>query len=217
MANLYSAQKAQTSSQLTSPNFPDRSETLEADVDAVLARELNKLSTQDRENIQEEIHGVQSLALEESPTQIEEALQALQEEIDRCDPSERLPFDQAIATPTSFVHNREWRLQYLRADLFNPKKACHRIMVRLRLLQTYFGSVALQRNLRITDFPKNEQRNLSKGRVQILPSRDRAGRLVGFDHDSIYASDEANNTIASLVRELCLFFKNAIFSRQPLT
>ena len=151
--------------------------------------------------IQEEIHGVQSLALEESPAQIEAALTALQEEIDRYDVAEyRHAFDSAMACPTSFVHTREWRLKYLRADFFDPKPACKRIMTRLRLLEKYFGEKALQRPLRISDFPKQEQTHLRKGHIQVLPSRDRAGRLVAFDHDSIYASDEENSTIPCMVR-----------------
>ncbi|KAL3918534.1 MAG: hypothetical protein SGILL_004189, partial [Bacillariaceae sp.] len=169
------------------------------DVDAIMAKELNRLSVQDRTNIQEEIHGVQSLACDESKEHIEDSLRKLQEEIDNrhnlYDPSLRGALDQAMACKDSFVHSTQYRLQYLRADFFHPKKACRRLMVRLRLLQKYFGPSALQRSLKISDFPKKEQAHLRKGHVQILPSRDRAGRLIAFDHDSVYASDEENSTI----------------------
>jgi hypothetical protein len=170
------------------------------DVDQIMARELNNLSFYDRSRIQEEIHGAVSLAMEETPSQIASALQSLQNEIDQTSVAERKAYDLAIASESSFVHRDEFRLKFLRADFFDAKRACWRMMAHLRLLGKYFGPSALLRPLRFSDFPRKEQSIVRAGFIQILPSRDRAGRLVSFDNDSVYASDETADSIPRMVR-----------------
>jgi hypothetical protein len=169
------------------------------DVDQLLAQELNKLSFQDRSKIQEEIHGVNSLALEETPSQLNFALRGMQEEIEKTCPSLKGAFYKAMNTKTSFVHDDDFRLKFLRTDFFDPKKACQRMMTHLTFLDKYFGPETLKRPIRLSDFPKKEQALLRDGYIQILPSRDRAGRLVAFDYGSAYATGETTDMIPRMV------------------
>jgi hypothetical protein len=171
------------------------------DVDQIMARELNNLSFYDRSRIQEEIHGAVSLAMEETPSQIASSLQSLQNEIDQTSATERKAYDLAMASESSFVQGNEFRIKFLRAEFFDAKRACWRMMVHLRLLGKYFGPSALLRPLRFSDFSRKEQSIVRAGFIQILPSRDRAGRLVAFDNDSVYASDETADCIPRMVSD----------------
>ncbi|KAG7373864.1 hypothetical protein IV203_012959 [Nitzschia inconspicua] len=170
------------------------------EVDQLMARELNRLSFHDRNLIQEEIHGVYYPTFDEAPTQVAAALASLRDEIDKAPASERRAFDRAVSHQSSFVHDDDFRLQFLRAECYNTEKACSRMMTHMRLLEKYFGPQALTRPLRFSDFPKKEQSILRSGFIQILPSRDTSGRLVSFDNGSVYASDETTDPLPRMVR-----------------
>ncbi|KAG7337853.1 hypothetical protein IV203_012738 [Nitzschia inconspicua] len=179
------------------------------EVDQLMARDLNKLSFHDRNLIQEEIHGVYSPAFDETPTQVAAALASLRDEIDKTPASDRRAFDRAVSHRSSFVHDDDFRLQFLRAECYNTKKACSRMMTHMRLLEKYFGPNALTRPLCFSDFPKKEQSIVRSGFIQILPSRDTSGRLVSFDNGSVYASDETADPLPRMIRML-LYFSSII-------
>jgi len=69
-------------------------------------------------------------------------------------------------------------MKFLRAELFDVKMAAVRFLRCIDFLVDYFGLVALQRPLYITDLDRNEQKLLKTGRCQLLPSRDRFGRRI---------------------------------------
>ena len=78
----------------------------------------------------------------------------------------------------SYVFHRDFRLKFLRADLYDAKKAAHRYLRCVECLLKYYGTYALQRPLMYEDLGKECQDAAKAGFVQILPSRDRAGRLI---------------------------------------
>jgi len=90
----------------------------------------------------------------------------------------------AISTNThkrllySYIFHEEFRLRFLRADLYDAKKAAHRYLRCVEFLLKYYGNYALQRPLTYEDLGKECQDAVKTGSMQILPSRDRAGRLV---------------------------------------
>jgi hypothetical protein len=88
----------------------------------------------------------------------------------------------------SYIFHREFRLKFLRADLYDVKKASHRYLRCVECLLRYFGSYALQRPLMYEDLGKECQDLVKAGYGQILPSRDRAGRLVVVNQSSIEVS-----------------------------
>lgn len=146
--------------------------------DSTLAAELYNLSFQDRSRIEEEIHGVQTVAVEETPEMVSEALRAFQLEVDKLPTSQKQAYEDAIVMDSKFVQDTNLHLKYLRATLFDPYRAAVNFGIYLDLLLSYFGPTALQRPIRYDDLGKAEKDNLRDGLWQVLPSRDRAGRLV---------------------------------------
>ena len=63
-------------------------------------------------------------------------------------------------------------------DLFHVKLAARRMLNHLELMFKFYGPVALHRPLRYADLNREEQDCIRKGPIQILPSRDKAGRLM---------------------------------------
>ena len=199
------------------------------DVDSFLAQELNQLSFQKRSIIQEEIHGVQSMAIPENPEMIQNAFQKLQKEILAIPSKQKAAYEEALrlakeektkdnhAIKTCYVQSQDYMLKYLRADLFDAGKAASRLAKHLNLLYHYFGPAALQRPLRLSDLNKKDQELLRGGYMQVLPSRDRAGRLVSFSQGVMNGKDITttnrvrNNCLASRYRSGSMLFSLSNF------
>jgi hypothetical protein len=161
-------------------------------VDLMLAQELHQLSFTDRLKAQEELHCIGTVAVEETPEMINSALKKLELEI------QSIPlkpaYDEGLRVNGQYIHDREFRLRFLRAELFDAQKAAVRFIRHLEVLLELFGTVALMRPLRISDFGKKEMDLIKAGYVQFLPSRDRAGRLVmiGMFDGTYFQAPEAS-------------------------
>jgi hypothetical protein len=90
--------------------------------------------------------------------------------------------------PSPLLYNREknyvteddnFRLRFLRCDLFDVKKAVERFLNYLNLANELWGfDIVSRRLVRREDFSKAEYKVLRKGYLQLLPFRDRSGRRV---------------------------------------
>jgi hypothetical protein len=145
---------------------------------AILAQELNQLSFIDRTNIQEEIHGVHSMTPKETPKMIEEALLDFSHQISLLPRKKTLAYEQALSVGSQYVNNQHFRLKFIRADLYDIHKAVDRFMAYLDLTFEHFGIDVLLRPILQRDLTRLEFEVMRKGGLQLLSSRDRAGRLV---------------------------------------
>jgi len=78
------------------------------------------------------------------------------------------------------VNTAEFRLKFLRCELFDAKKAAARLVSFLDFLMDVFDDKEdlLLRPMRMSDFDKNEYIILKTGNFQLLPFRDRSGRRI---------------------------------------
>ncbi len=191
-------------------------------VDDLLAKEMLKLSVKDRNDIQEEIHGVKCLAVEENEELVQKSLKDLEKEIQNIPDSQKRAYLKSLenehpplqpdskedtTTPVaennknnnnnnsktsrrrsrSYIHGDDFRLRFLRCDLFDVPKAAKRLVTYLDLLVELFGEYALKRPICLSDFSKEELRHLRKGMIQPLPYRDRSGRriVIAFPEEDV--------------------------------
>lgn len=153
------------------------------EVDDLLTKDLYDLSFADRNAISEEIHGVRCLAPDETPELLNQSLMNLQRELDAMPYKPAYDKAQAYArhpdtSETSYVNTLEFRLKFLRCELFDASKAAIRLVKYLDLMIEMYGSFALQRKIQLTDFSKHELQILRAGYFQMFPFRDRSGRRV---------------------------------------
>ena len=165
-------------------------------IDALLSKDLLKLSVQDQNAIDEEIHGVHTIAPEESPSMISAALKDLNARIDEI-PAQRkvayLKSQELIQYPVTHINSDEFRLRFLRRNLFDAKKAAAHMVAFLDLVTELFGDFVLKRPLRISDFNYKEMQILRRGHFQLMPYRDRGGRRIfaavgGFAAETCFVS-----------------------------
>ena len=176
-------------------------------VDDLLRNEMMELSVNDRNGIYEEIHGVRCMAPLETPEFLERSLFELNAELARIPPLEKRAFCHASAMAqintmaqnninnqnsntntnnsdkkTNYVDTDEFRLRFLRCELFDVRKAARRLVNYLDLIVYYLpfqkGMLVLQRPITMSDLSDAEQSLLRKGHLQLLPFRDRSGRRV---------------------------------------
>jgi hypothetical protein len=149
-----------------SASDPDPNIAAAPSVDALLANELNKLSFQERESINEEIHGVdvRNIGVEETPQLLRESFQQLNIELEQIRP-ERVVFDrsQKLFGSTTYLNTEEFRIMFLRCDLFDCRKAAIRLCDFVDLVHEIYGDVALRRRTYITDMTELERRILVAG------------------------------------------------------
>jgi len=154
-------------------------------VDDLLSKELLGLSVKARNDFQEEIHGVRCLAPEETPQLLKQSLIRLERELNHEVPihrkkayiqSQKLSAANSnTTTSNTYINTEEFRLRFLRCELFDVPKAAIRMTKFLDLILELFGEYALKRPIRLSDFSNAELRKFRKGRFQFLPYRARGG------------------------------------------
>ena len=155
-----------------------RSNTTTTHIDDLLSKELLQMSIQDRNTIYEEIHGVQTLAPTETPALIQTALAQLATELMLVHPAHKVAYERSRQHRVTYINTAEFRLRFLRCELFDAKKAAIRMVHFLDLLLEVFGEYALQRPIQMTDFNRDEMVIFRSGLQQLLPYRDRSGRRI---------------------------------------
>lgn len=157
----------------------------------LLALELNAMTDRDRQAVTDEIHGVKSQAVEETPTRVCNALLQLSCSIrdlvnddedgnreEGGSPLLTAAHQRALQLGSTYVQGKAFHLKFLRAELFDARRAAVRLCKCLNELVKYFGEEALTRQLYLTDLGKKEMKLMKEGTCQILPYRDRFERRI---------------------------------------
>lgn len=143
------------------------------------AKEYTEKAVDDRELLINELHGVSSRAVQETPQIIAEALTAFEEAVSGSVPEFlKGSYLRACEMNSTYVQSVPFRLKFLRAELFDAEKAALRYVRNLNYLHDKFGDVALMRQLYLSDLSSEEMRFFKQGYIQILPFRDTVGRRI---------------------------------------
>ena len=152
----------------------------------LITKDLLRLSFNDRNAIHEEIHGVKNSFPEETPELLQLSLRGLAIEIARIQDKPAFDRSQRLFPHDTYVNTANFRLKFLRCELFDSKKAATRMVAYLEFLDDLFeGNFFLQRPIRITDLSKAEMKLLRLGIWQLLPYRDRSGRPIYMELGSM--------------------------------
>jgi len=152
------------------------------EVDLIMAKEMNSLSFNSREKINEEIHGVCCLAPEETPEMLDVALHNLAEAIEEIPCAEKQAYlqSQSLFPNNRYVNDRSFPLMFLRCEFFDVKRAAMRMVRHLDFCLEIFDNnkELLRRPIRLTDLRPRAMKLLRSGCLQLIPVRDSAGRRV---------------------------------------
>jgi len=161
-------------------------------IDKVWAKELYEMDAREREEITNEIHGIKSTrAKKETHVSIEREVEDFRKHLET-NLDQKLDNGDSIAPPVTkdayrrgvhqlksdYLTSKNFLLKFLRICFYDAEVAALRYFRYLDLLYLLFGDDALTRPLALNDLTKREMRYLKKGQMQLIPSRDRAGRRI---------------------------------------
>lgn len=157
-------------------------------MDSLVAKQMTSLSMEDREKVYYDVHGV-SEEVKETPEMVTLSLLQLELELQKLQLEQKDAYEAAKSMNPTYVENPEFRLKFLRADLFDARKAASRLARHFEAKLELFGRDKLARDIQQDDLDKETIDALYSGYTQTMPLRDRAGRLVNiwFPHPVNYS------------------------------
>jgi hypothetical protein len=145
------------------------------ETDAILAKELTQLSMSEREEVLADLHGVADV-VDEVPEMVEKAFAELEVEINKI--KKRGAYEKALFLDPEYVHNRDFRIKFLRADRFDAKQAAKRMVNHFDCKLELFGYERLARDITFEDLREEDRQDLLQGGYWALKNHDRAGRRI---------------------------------------
>lgn len=155
---------------VNSPSFD------EAAIAEILSAELDKMSLAEQERILFDIHGLPQ-GHNDDPPNIDDYLQEMEMEIRKV--RNKSAYLHAKYVNEDYVNDRAFRLMFLRGDLLDVKVAAQRMVFHFETKKRLFGDGdVLGRDIRLSDLSNDDMAVLESGFLQVLPTRDAAGRTI---------------------------------------
>ena len=157
------------------PSSPAECPTL-AETGAMLAKEMNKLSVEEREKVLEDVHGI-ARAVDEPLDYVRNSLVLLEQELSKITRN-KAAFDLAKIQSKEYVSSEKRRLMFLRAESFDVYKAASGMVRFFDEKYNLFGADKLTKDIVLADLDPDDIAALERGFYQVLPEKDCAGRKV---------------------------------------
>jgi hypothetical protein len=157
-------------------------------VDHITATELNELSMAKREEALFDVHGIrEGHESQETPEFLNDRLAQMEKALNHdIAPLDRQAYDMAMAQNAAYVQNPEFRLMFLRCDMFDPVRAAIRFARHFQAKLELFDSDLLCKDIAQDDLDEDGAlKCLYSGWTQELPIRDISGRLVSVTFQQV--------------------------------
>jgi phage-related protein len=170
--------------------------------DAMLAKELNELSVQERERVMEELHGVADI-IKETSELVQTSCEQLTKELQKLSKTKRRALVRALFLKPSLEKDIPFKLLFLRADSFDAAKAAVRMCKYFEHKLELFGADKLVKRITLEDMNEDDMAAVHTGAVTILPQKDQAGRLIWFINQTHYDFKHWKNQVRDKL-EYCI-------------
>jgi hypothetical protein len=147
--------------------------------DTDLAAELNALSAQERQALEEDIHGVAD-RIEETEEFFQSILSQMREALDLIPSNLRQAWDRAVFLRPSLATDRQLHLVYLRALRFDAARAGASLVAYFEKKLKYFGEELLIQRITWQDLTEQEQQMVRTGHYRMIAWHERTGRGVAY-------------------------------------
>ena len=133
----------------------------------------------EREKVYFDIHGVNDVVDETAEEGfVDRKLDDMAHALAKLKTPEKAAFDLARSTNSAYVDDPNFRLRFLRAERFDPKRAAIRYAKHYDLKLQLFGVEKLGRPIVQDDLGEEALEALYSGKAQVLRQRDSAGRAI---------------------------------------
>jgi hypothetical protein len=157
------------------------------------ARELNQMTTDEREKVWADLSGRESATnfrkeVAEDTKVIEEKLQELDNEllaIKQQQSKSSKAFDHAQVIAPEYTNNRAFRLMFLRSTVFDAQTAAASMVRHFETKLDLFGEETLGRKLLLSDLEEDDLDVFNTGVTQLVPTADVGGRKIVVDRPTV--------------------------------
>ena len=139
--------------------------------------ELNKLSIEERNEVNYDVHGVSDL-MNEDPTFVRRSISSFKSELNKIPDKEKKAYLLALDQDVDYVLDEKILVMFLRAVQFNIKSAATRFITFFETKLELSGRDKVGRDIRVGDLDEDDIACLESGYAQVLNARDRAGRAI---------------------------------------
>src|SRR6056300_1010636 len=146
-------------------------------VDDMIASHMERLSVDDREKVYMDVHAVPD-TVTETPELIHLSLLDLQNEIELL--PDKQAYNLAERLSSEYVHDRDFRLAFLRCEKFDCAKAALRIIRHFQMKLDLFGVEKLVMHITQDDLDVEDMEALYSSSGRFLNAFDSAGRIISF-------------------------------------
>jgi len=170
---------------------------------SAVKKEIEELSPEERQRVYDDIYGrLAESKVDDTPELEDRSLHELDRCIQDIEGEERACYDRAVELCPEYVHDRAFRILFLRADLFDAKCAANRMVKYWSEKFKLWGEERAYRAnpITINDFDETDLIALEKGGVRSLPSKDKSKRrLIIIDKTRF---DQRQSHRESMVRKI---------------
>jgi hypothetical protein len=145
------------------------------EIDKFLATSMAQLNFKERQDYQEDLHGVSS-SNPEDPDQIERWLDELETHLNAIKRGSN--YQAAELMDASYVTNRDFRIMFVRGNRYKTKEAANQIILFFDMKRRLFGQDKLVKEITLNDLDDDDKNSLQSGSLQLLPYKDRTGRIL---------------------------------------
>ena len=164
----------------------------------IIAAELNGLTIQERVDALDDLHCV-GKGEEDDPEMIQKALENFEEEVRKAN---HPAYELAVIKQNPNVQDSEYRLRFLRAAVFDIKKAVQQMLSLLQYQAEYFGIDALDRKIALSDLKDEEVRVILQGMCHFSTQTDRSDRYVAYCFSNVFLAAIPVETMVRIAEHL---------------
>jgi hypothetical protein len=176
-----------------------------SETEAHLAQVMTKLSVEVRTEALEDLHGVSAGATGQCPKVIDRKLIEFDIEVSK---QKNKAYEKAESLSKEYVENREFRLIFLRFELFDVQEAVKLFMSLLATKLLYFGEKKLTKDIMLSDLNEDDIEVLESGAVQKLADTDSSGRVV-FLYIPLLIHANLMKSTEAFVSFFCVFWMHS--------
>ena len=188
------------------------------ELDKTLAKDMLSLSMEERREALEDLHGVEQLK-DEDEAEMQQKLEEIENELNRLRRAElnwngsadnkkdTSAYVLAEATDRAYVHDRKFRMMFLRATRYDPLVAAERMLMYFSMKKRLFGADKLCKKITIDEcFNDDDLESLKHGWVQISPYKDARGRKIVYSNGAV----KSYRTVENAMRANFYVFMTAV-------
>lgn len=174
------------------PSRPQKAEKNE--VDEIFVEGMNRLSFDELQREQEDLHGV-SADFTEKVEDVNRMLSTLNDHLQHMKPGSA--YEKAETMNQNYISNRDFRMTFLRANRYDPKASANQMIRFFDVKSKLFGEDKLTRDILLSDLNHDDIDCLQRGTYQISPVKDRANRAILMQFPGLRAPKAIENELRS--------------------